>query len=519
MDLPSAANLKTRHTSRAPYWQQTIYGHPSKFSLLILVLTLQIASPARGAPWINPGDEAARHHLQTLVDSGLINSTITAWPLMWSHIKQELDALEPASLNDAQLWSYRYLRHELREAMRTASLDLNNTAGNSVTTLGHFATDHRERYESSLGLNYTGGKTGLQLQAGYAHEPADGDRLRLDGSYISRLWGNWAVGAGALDRWWGPGWESSLILSHNARPAPGVFLQRHSSEPFSTPLLSWLGPWQMVTFMSQLESDRDHAHARLWGMRINFKPLHSLDIGVSRTAIWGGEDRPGDLDTFVNLFIGKDNRGGSGIAEDGSNEPGNQLAGFDLRWGYAFGGVSGSVYGQMIGEDEAGGMPSRFIGMGGFEVQTLWQQTHLRFSLETQNTSVYFYESEKKAANVAYEHSIYASGYRYRQRPIGAASDNDSETYTLRGQLYFRGGSHLNISLSRLHLNRDGTDVAPPGGSVFESGETDRIETTYTTPISSRLLLELGVFHYGDNIAYGGRQIDSGGYVSLRSRW
>lgn len=513
MDKPPAANLKIRFIDRF------LCKVGDLFNPLAAVLALVLASPVVAAPWINPGDESARHHLQTLVDSGLIHSAVTAWPLMWSHLKQELDAIEPASLNEAQLWSYRHLRHELRKAMKAATVEQRNAAGNAATMLSNFATDHRERYESSLSVNYTGGKTSLQIQATYAHEPDDGDKLRFDGSYLTHLWGNWAMGVGAVDRWWGPGWESSLILSHNARPAPGLFLQRHSSEPFDSPLLSWLGPWQMVTFMSQLESDRDHAHARLWGMRINLKPLRSLELGLSRTAIWGGEGRPGDMDTFVNLLIGRDNRGGSGIADDGSNEPGNQLAGFDLRWSYALGDVSGSIYGQMIGEDEAGGMPSRYIGMGGLEMQTLWGETHLRFSLETQNTTVYFYESEKKAANVAYEHSIYSSGYRYQRRPIGASSDNDSETYTLRSQMHFREGSRLNASISRLHLNEDGSDAAPPGGSVFRTIDTEQFQASFATPLGSHLMLELGLFHFNDSIYFSNRAEDSGGYLSLHSRW
>jgi hypothetical protein len=513
MDKPYAANHKIRSIDRI---RRKV---AETFSPLAAILISTFIHPVIAGPWIDPGDESTRHHLQTLVDSRLIDSTITAWPLMWSHIKQELDTLEPASLNDAQLWSYRYLRHELRKAMNVIAVEQTNTISNAVTTLSNFTNDHRDRYESSLSVNYTGGKTGLQLQATYAHEPTDGDDLRFDGSYLTRLWGNWALGIGAVDRWWGPGWESSLILSHNARPAPSLFLQRHSSEPFSSPLLSWLGPWQMVTFMSQLESDRDYAHARLWGMRINLKPLRSLDVGLSRTAIWGGEDRPGDLDTFMDLLIGRDNRGGSGIDADGANEPGNQLAGFDLRWSYTLGEISGSIYGQMIGEDEAGGMPSRYIGMGGLEMQTLWRQTHLRFSLETQNTTVYFYESEKRAANLAYEHTIYNNGYRYKQRPIGASSDNDSETYTLRSQMYFRNGSRFNISLSRLHLNRDGSDATAPGGSIFRTSDTDRIQASYATPIGSHLLLELGLFHYSDTIYFADKAIDSGGYLTLHSRW
>ena len=76
-----------------------------------------------------------------------------------------------------------------------------------------------------------------------------------------------------------------------------------------------------------------------------------LEIGVSRTAQWCGEGRPCGLDTFWDLFIGRDNVGDDGTTPE--NEPGNQLAGFDVRWTNMWFGTPMSFYGQVIGEDEA----------------------------------------------------------------------------------------------------------------------------------------------------------------------
>lgn len=61
-----------------------------------------------------------------------------------------------------------------------------------------------------------------------------------------------------------------------------------------------------------------------------FVPFPSLEIGLSRGAQWCGDGRPCDFDTFVDLFLGRDNRRDDGI--DPEIEPGNQLAGIDVRW-------------------------------------------------------------------------------------------------------------------------------------------------------------------------------------------
>jgi hypothetical protein len=476
---------------------------------------------ANATPWIDSGNQQTRHHLQNLVDSQIIHTPVTAWPLMWRHIKQELDQVESTQLNASQLWSYQYLRHELRKAMREVTFQQTASAGNSVGAVGDFSSKRREQYESDVELSITTESTALNLKVGYAHDPDDDKSLRLDGSYLSRIAGNWAFGVGAIDRWWGPGWDSSLILSHDARPAPGIFLQRNSSQAFESPWLSWLGPWQLVTFMSQLESERHIPDVRLWGMRWSIKPFKSLELGASRTAMWGGDGRPTDLDTFINLLIGKDNRGHRGIAEDASNEPGNQLGGFDWRWGYSFGSTTGALYGQMIGEDEAGGLPSRYIGMAGAEIQLPLWETQTRFSFETLNTTVYFYESDKRAPDLAYEHeTIYASGYRYYGRPIGSPTDNDTEAYIMRAQMYFRDGDHLNVSLGKFHFNRDGSNIPAPGGSIMgRETTTERIQATYFKPLNNTLKLEVGLFHYTSPIYYAGEKIDSGGHLTLHAFW
>lgn len=475
---------------------------------------------AHASPWIETGSERTRHHVQSLADGGFIKSPTTSWPLMWSNIKADLDAVETHKLNAAQLWSYHYLKHELRKAMREVHGEQTVHFSNRVSAISDFSSDARERYQTSVAINYTGNRLAYKLQANYAHEPDDGRTYRADGSYLSYLAGNWAVGVGLVDRWWGPGWESSLILSSNPRPLPSLYLQRNVATASELPVLSWLGPWQLTTLMSQLESSREVEDAKLWGMRVSFKPLDKLEIGLSRTAQWGGKGRPNDIDTFVDLLIGKDNLDDfdANESQDRSQEPGNQLGGIDWRWGYSWGPATGSVYGQFIGEDEAGNLPSRSIGMAGIEFNALLNDIHARFSLEAQNTTVYFYDSDKRRGNVAYEHSIYESGYRYYDRSIGASTDNDAESLVARSQWYFRSGRNLNISYGRHRLNIDGESkgVSPFGDS---QQDTYKAQISFSAPITEAILLQLSAFHYSDTIIYSGIELDTGGFVSIRAHW
>src|SRR5688572_2235709 len=63
-------------------------------TLLLLACTLPgaVAPATASEPWIAPGDMQVRHDLQLLVDSGVIELPLTAWPIAVSDIAFALSA-------------------------------------------------------------------------------------------------------------------------------------------------------------------------------------------------------------------------------------------------------------------------------------------------------------------------------------------------------------------------------------------------------------------------------------------
>ena len=478
------------------------------------VLTFGHSSILMAEPWIEAGDQRSRHHLQVLADGGLINLPLTSWPVMWSGINRELNDIELADLSEAELWSYQYLRHELRRAQRDVSAGQQISANSSRPGLTDYATDSRERLESRSYASYTGNHWAVKLQASAVDDPIDNKQYRVDGSYLAGIWGNWALGVGAIDRWWGPGWQSSLILSNNARPAPGLFINRVDNAAFDLPVLKWLGPWDLRFFLNQLEGERNTPHAKLFGMRVSFKPFRQLELGLSRTAQLGGDGRPEDLSTFWKMFTGKDNRKDG---EDGTQEPGNQLGGVDWRLGQSFGGFTTAFYGQAIGEDEAGGLPYKLLGMAGLETSFVWGATHNRLALEASNTTMEF--NKGGTPNVAYEHPLYQSGYRYYGRPLGASTDNDSELAVLKGLHNLVNGHHLSWTLGSGKINVDGSNKTP-GGNIFGAGAIDLwyATATYSLPISKHSQVSIGGQYYDNALEIRGQPIETSVYITYKLR-
>jgi len=263
--------------------------------------------------------------------------------------------------------------------------------------------------------------------------------------------------AGWQERWWGPGRDGSMILSTNARPLPSVGIQRISSVPFETKWLSWMGPWTLTSFMGLFDDEREIENGLLWGLRGSFRPTRGLEIGLSRTAQWCGDDRPCDLKTFLRLLNGNDNQGANVDPED---EPGNQLAGIDIRWTLPK-QIPVALYMQWIAEDtrRTGFTFHLFLEQVGVEYWgSIGDATH-RTHFEIVNSSCHLgaLGEGSQRPNCAYEHSIFKTGYRYIGRSIGFSGDGDTLSYSIGSTLVQSAGHSWNISLRYMEINRIGT--------------------------------------------------------------
>ena len=420
-------------------------------------------------PWLAPGDLAQRHDVQLLADAGVIRGPVTTWPLSWGDISRDVIDADPAGLSSAELAALARMREHARRAMRIDDLQLDArlAVAEDPRPLRTFEATPRESAEIESGLEWTGERFAWNLQAQKVAGPEDGRNIRLDGSYAGVVLGNVMFSAGAMERWWGPGWEGSLILSSNARPIPAFSIERNFSDPFETKWLSWIGPWSASLVYGQLERDRFVPNARFFGLRLAFRPLSDLEVGLSRSAQWCGAGRPCGGGTFTDLLLGRDNRGNEVAL---ANEPGNQLAGFDARWASPFSDLPYAVYAQLIGEDEAGGFPSEYLGLFGAEVwgaREGWGswRAHLEYA-DTACGSV----GSDPTFNCAYNHGIYQDGYRYRGRSIGHSIDNDARILSLGISLVRPDGESWNFLARGGDLNRDG--APDPVNSVSATAQT-----------------------------------------------
>lgn len=151
-------------------------------------------------------------------------------------------------------------------------------------------------------------------------------------------------------------------------------------------------------------------------------------------------------------------------------------------------------YGEVIGEDEAGFLPSQLFGLFGLDYASRMAGGEQRFFLEYTDTVAGAFSSEERMS--AYEHSTFRTGNRYKGRTHGSTWESNARVISLGANHFFRNGSDVSVTYSRAELNRlDRVRGRPPeaGIPVFEvanAQELDIYSASYRQPfLGGRLSL------------------------------
>jgi len=419
-------------------------------------------------PYLSPNDPFIRHEIRLLGDKGELTGLQNTWPLDLGGL-YGMRSEQPANL------PHHLLDDRISEESESGWSPLRTTLGLSddrVTARG-FGPEPRSSFTTNASVSWMNDRFAakLSLNAFYGMETdwkgRKDEGLALDGSYIAARLGNWSASFGQVERWWGPGWDGSLILSTNARPIPAVSIDRRVPEPFETKWLSWIGPWSFHSFIGQMEKERSVPNPYLWGMRGEVRPtlIDGLEVGFFRMMQLGGEGYPENFKIWVDAFLSQDNF--SADDKGKATEPGNQLAGIDLRWKIF--DLPIAIYGQAVGEDEDNFFPEALFFQYGIETWKDWGDASSRLFVEYVNLTSYWWTGDPKTRNVTYNHGRYRDGFRYLGRPIGHWADTDSQIISIGGLLQRKDGVGWGATLRTGKLNEDGGGI----NSVSDSTSTD----------------------------------------------
>ncbi len=446
------------------------------------IALLATASSAVFAQGLVLNNDDLRTDLNWLNQQGVINISTSTWPLSGDEIQRAL--------------SQAKVTHPAQQKVINSVLNALK-ADNDTVKVGAFAeTDiknipqafgdnQKSQYQGSLEFNAGGENWDAKIRVNAEKDPQidSGHDVNVEGSYVAgKLWNQWLV-AGQIPTWWGPGHDGSLIRGDASRPVYGVTMQRAVQDAFENKWLSWIGPWQYQLFAGQLDDYKAVPHAKLLGMRVTARPVPALEIGASRAIQIGGDGQPDSFKAYWNAVIGKDN----GCTENscvGEDNASNQLAGFDARLQLqTLFNIPVSVYGQYIGEDEAGGLPSKKMYLAGADYSSMINNMPYQIYAEWADT-----RTNGDVRGISYNHHQYTDGYYQHGFPLGHAMGGDGQMYSVGGDIRFDVMNRLSGRAMVVKVNQSNLAI---NKAFPKDDEIKALDLTWTHYIKPDLPLKI----------------------------
>lgn len=173
-------------------------------------------------------------------------------------------------------------------------------------------------------------------------------------------------------------------------------------------------------------------------------PGGSLELGISRVLMWGGTGRPQNAAAFRDALFGRDNTGSQ------KKDPGDQLGGVDFRLSLArWLDIPVSLYGQVVGDDEAGFMPSHNTWLGGIEGHNEWGDRQVNGYLEAADT-----RAQMQDTGIIYYHYCYHGGFYQQGWPLADAMGGDGTQYSARMEVVLENDQRVSLRGVVARVNR-----------------------------------------------------------------
>ncbi len=261
-----------------------------------------------------------------------------------------------------------------------------------------------------------------------------------------------ALQAGKLSAWYGPGRRGALILTNNAAPYPGVRV--HNTEPIPmTGWFSFLGNLQYDVFVARMEKKPRYSHSKLVGTRLAARPKPWLEIGITRIMHYGGDGRSNGVSEFLTAY------GGNNDPSDRSNT----LAGYDITLTLPFPSQPVQAYWDRAGEGD-----NRLLGTG-FPWPSQWGNILglyfpsvagiSRLDLRAEYADTY---SGYARTATWYDHSAY--DHKYRGNVLGHPMGGGSRDWFVGSRYYILPSTFAEISYENiLHDRGVQSSIGSPG--------------------------------------------------------
>jgi hypothetical protein len=287
------------------------------------------------------------------------------------------------------------------------------------------------------------------------------DRIRLLDSYVTWNFDNWQLSFGKQSMWWGPGQSGAMVFSDNAEPVNMARLDR--TQPLPLPgFLKILGPMRLQMFIGRLSGQQfEHVgnnyfgtygqqlsdQPYVMGQKVSFKLTPNLEIGVSRTSVFGGPEFALTPRRLWEVFFSPSTS--NSIAHD----PGDRRTGFDFS--YRIPGFRKwlTLYNDAMAEDEINPIayPRRSAMNPGIYMPQLPKLPHMDFRAEAAYTDL----PGLRLSDYFYWNIKYNSGYTNDGHLMGNWVGRQGKALQFTSNYYFSGRDKLQVMYRKLAVSPD----------------------------------------------------------------
>ena len=341
--------------------------------------------------------------------------------------------------------------------------------------------------KNSIGFNFNYNFSNLETNI--TPSVYSNKKIIFDNSYLNYNVQNISFGFGKIARLWSFSPNTSLFLSSNARPAKSVYFKINNIKPFKKNHFSLLIPTSIEMYNSFLKNSSSPKNSMMLGTRAIFTPTQNFSVEVIKISQWGGRSNNVGIKDFMNAIAGNTN--------EGKYEDINQVAGIGFSYTKKNKFYPFRFYGQTLGEDEAGNLPSCLMYLIGIEGGNHKNKLISNIGLEFIDTRINLSSNGHCGPNTGYNNQFHK--YTNYDVVMGAPIDTEGKSIKIWGASKLSSNSTLKYVIEYFTIN----DTSWPGHRLTTTKETGWEK-------SLRITHKLNKITFGGKINYGSILLNKG---------
>jgi hypothetical protein len=266
------------------------------------------------------------------------------------------------------------------------------------------------------------------------------NQFNLQNSFFQLEKTNKTFGIGSKNYNWSFSSKNSLILSSNAQPLNSIYFKSDYQNE-----LPYFNKASIEIINGMTKGHKNLEDPMLFGVRVTYAPTTRFELEAIRVSQWGGSKNNKSPSIITKTFFGDTN--------EGTHSNINQMAGIGVSYSLPKSSLPIRIYGQAVGEDEAGGLPSCLIYLSGIEWNGLLINQRTLIGLEFIDTRTRFTSNKNCGPNSAYNNHTYK--YTNHGIVMGAPIDTQGRSFELFGKTSISSKIEAHLSLQKLLINSD----------------------------------------------------------------